>query len=305
VIETTSINHILIIYLESCTTPFITCDCEIDDEEKLMKTRLCLRSFIVLAIVISSSITLTSALDAFGQNIADELYENKSMTLPQNIRHLVILVPNEAHESQTFGRPTSEDRLIDQPYVPQKTIVSPGTMVIWFNADVDHDHKITLTNSASSENVLFDSGIFAFNGASRPVVLNDTGSFNYYEANVNEEDPNFVMNGTITVVAQQQGLNTAPSTITTTTTTPAANSVNSTSVLGNADTAGVLMVPTMDTEKYVQDLKSKGFAIDSTHDFEDIRAGDQQTLLVWTTSGIDLDQIISTLQELTPQLPYS
>ena len=302
-IETTSINNILI-YLESCTPPFIICNGEIDDEEMIMKTRLCLRSFTVLTIVISS-ITLTSALDAFGQNIADELYENKSITLPQNIRHFVILLPNEAHESQTFGRPTSEDRLINQPYVPQKAIVSPGTMVIWFNGDVDHDHKVTLTNNASSENVLFDSGIFAFNGASRPVVLNDTGSFNYYEANVNEEDPEFVMNGTITVVAQQQGLNAAPSTITTTT-TPAANSgVNSTSVLGNADTAGVLMVPTMDTEKYVQDLKSKGFAIDSTHNFEDIRAGDQQTLLVWTTSGIDLDQLISTLQELTPQLPYS
>lgn len=301
-IETTSINHILIIYLESCTTSFITCNGEIDDEEKIMKTRLCLRSFTVLVIVIIS-VTLTSALDAFGQNIATDLYENKSMTLPPNIKHLVILLPNEAHESQTFGRPTSEDRLINQPYVPQKAIVSPGTMVIWFNGDVDHDHKITLTNSASPENVLFDSGNFAFNGASRPVVFNDTGSFNYYEANVNEEDLDFVMNGTITVVAQQQGLN-APSTITTT--TPAANSsVNSISILDNADTAGVLMVPTMDTEKYIQDLRTKGFAIDGTHNFEDIRAGDQQTLLVWTTSGIDLNQVISALQELTPQLPYS
>jgi plastocyanin len=274
-----------------------------------MKTKSCLKSFIVF-VVISSSIALTFPFDAYGQTIADEVYENKSITLPPNIRHFVILLPNEAHESQTFGRPTSEDRLINQPYVPQKAIVSPGTMVIWFNGDVDHDHKITLTNSASQENVLFDSGIFAANEASRPVVLNDTGSFNYYEANVNEEDEDFVMNGTITVVARQQGLN-APSTITTTTTTtttttPAANSgVNSTSVIGNADTAGVLMVPTMDTEKYIQDLRSKGFAIDSTHNFEDIRAGDQQTLLVWTTSRIDLDNVISTLQELTPQLPYS
>jgi hypothetical protein len=77
----------------------------------------------------------------------------------------------------------------------------------------------------------------------------------HYEANVNEEDLDFVMNGTITVVAQQQGLN-APSTISII--TPAANSgINSTSVLGNADTAGVLMVPTMDTEKYIQDLRSR------------------------------------------------
>jgi hypothetical protein len=260
---------------------------------------------LVLLLISSASALMLSSYDfnVFGQTIADDLYTNQSMTLPPNIKHFVILLPNEAHESQTIGDASSEDRLINQPYVPQKTIVSPGTMAIWFNGDVDHDHKITLTNSASPENVLFDSGIFAFDTASQPIVLNDTGSFNYYQANVNEEDLDFVMNGTITVVAQQQGLN-APSTITTT--TPAANSgVNSISILGNADTAGVLMVPTIDTEKYIQDLRSKGFAIDSTHNFEDIRAGDQQTLLVWTTSGIDLNQVISALQELTPQLPYS
>jgi hypothetical protein len=34
-------------------------------------------------------------------------------------------------------------------------------------------------------------------------VLNDTGTFGYYEANVNDEDPDFVMNGTIDVINQQ------------------------------------------------------------------------------------------------------
>jgi hypothetical protein len=65
------------------------------------------------------------------------------------------------------------------------------------------------------------------------------------------------------------------------------------------------MVPTEDIDTYLQDLKSKGFAIDSTYNFNDIRAGDQQTLLLWTTSGINLNEIISTLQEITPGLPYS
>jgi hypothetical protein len=83
--------------------------------------------------------------------------------------------------------------------------------------------------------------------ASKPVVLNDTGTFNYYEANVNQQDPDFVMRENITVVGQQQGINAA----TTTTTAAAANSVNSTSTLGRADTAGVLMVPTQDIGKYV------------------------------------------------------
>jgi hypothetical protein len=108
-----------------------------------------------------------------------------------------------------------------------------------------------------------------------------------------------VMNGTIDVIDQQDlNANTLAN--------RSANSIpNSTSILGKDDTAGVLMVPTEDTDTYVQDLKSKGFAIDSTHNFNDIRAGDQQTLLVWTTSGINLDEVISTLQEVTPGLPYS
>lgn len=231
---------------------------------------------------------------------ASSMYETKTMALGNNIKNLVILIPNEAHESQTFGRPTYEDRHINQPYVPQKVIVSPGTMVTWFNGDVDHDHKIALTNDASAENVVFDSGVFVFNELSKPVVLNDTGTFNYYEANVNQEDPGFVMNGTITVVAQQ-GLNDAAIT-----TTPAANSVNSSaSIPGNADTAGVLMVPTEETETYTQDLTSKGFVVETTHNFNDIRSGDQQTLLVWTSSGMNLNQVIPTLKEITSGLPYS
>ena len=68
------------------------------------------------------------------------------MTLPQNIKHVIILIPNEGHESQNLGDVSSDQRLINQPYIPQKAIVSPGTMVTWFNGDVDHDHKITLTN---------------------------------------------------------------------------------------------------------------------------------------------------------------
>lgn len=65
------------------------------------------------------------------------------------------------------------------------------------------------------------------------------------------------------------------------------------------------MVPTEDVDTYVQDLTSKGFTMDSTYNFNDIRAGDEQTLLVWTASGKNLDEVISTLQEITPQLPYS
>jgi hypothetical protein len=76
-------------------------------------------------------------------------------------------------------------------------------MVVWFNGDVDHNHKITLTNNLSPGNILFDSDIFAFNEASRPIVLNDTGNYNYYEANVNDNDRDFVMRGKLTVTSDQ------------------------------------------------------------------------------------------------------
>jgi plastocyanin len=244
-------------------------------------------------------------LNAFAQNndsvLAESIFQDKSLTLPQNLKHLIILIPNEAHESQNLGDVSSEQRLINQPYIPQNTIVSPGTMVTWFNGDVDHDHKITLVNELNqNNNIVFDSDTFAFNEGSNPIVLNDTGKFNYYETDVNNEDEDFVMNGTITVVDDQQNSNANLPSMSST-----ALSSNSTGTLGKGDTAGTLMVPTADIDMYVQDLTSKGFTTDSTYNFNDIRAGDEQTLLVWTTSGKNLNEVISTLQEITPQLPYS
>jgi plastocyanin len=123
------------------------------------------------------------------------------MILPNNVKHLVILIPNEAHES--LNQPKDQYPFINQAYLPQSVVVRSGTMVVWFNGDVDHNHKITLTNNLSPGNILFDSDIFAFNEASRPIVLNDTGNYNYYEANVNDNDRDFVMRGKLTVTSDQ------------------------------------------------------------------------------------------------------
>jgi plastocyanin len=266
-----------------------------------MQLRLCLPLLVIIAIFLVTS-TLVSPFisETFGQkSTASDLYETKSLELSPNIKHLVILIPNEGHESQNPGDISSDQRLINQPYIPQQATVNLGTTVIWFNGDVDHDHKITLTNGVNPENTIFDSGTFAYDEPSKPIVLNDTGTFSYYETDVNNEDQDYVMNGTINVVSQQ-GPNANSIT-----STSVANSINPTSVQGNADTAGVLMVPASDVDTYVQDLKGNGFAIDSTHNFNDIRADDQQVLLVWTTSGIGLDKVVSTLEEIIPNLPYS
>ena len=134
---------------------------------------------------------------------ASSVYETKSMDLGNNIKNLVILIPNEGHESQNIGDQSSNQRLINQPYIPQSVTVPKGTTIVWFNGDVDHDHKITLTGQGSnSNNMVFDSDVFAYNTASQPVVMNNTGSFGYYQADVNNEDTDYVMNGTINVLDQ-------------------------------------------------------------------------------------------------------
>jgi plastocyanin len=257
-----------------------------------MQFRLSLPLLVISAIILAVSTSVSPfILNTLGQkNTASDLFETKSLKLSPNIKHLVILIPNEGHESQNAGDISSDQRLINQPYLPQSAEVNRGTMVVWFNGDVDHDHRITLTNGANLENTIFDSSTFAYDEPSEPIALNDTGTFNYYQTDVNNEDEDYVMNGTITVVDEQI--------------LDGNNNVN-TGVQGNADTAGVLMVPASDVDTYAQDLKNNGFTVDSTQNFNDIRAGDEQVLLVWTTSGIDLENVISTLQRITQTLPYS
>jgi plastocyanin len=261
---------------------------------------LSLLSIVVFVIGVGTSIP---TFDALGQNNAADLYKNKSLVLSPNIRHLVIFIPNEAHES--LNQQEDQYPLVNQAYLPQNAIVNSGTMVIWFNGDVDHDHKVSLINDRNPDSVLFNSGTFAFNEASRPIVLNDTGTYDYYETNVNENDEDFIMRGNVTVISE------ANLDGSTTTISSGDNSANSTSgAVNNGDTAGVLMVPTQDIGNYVQDLKSKGFAVDSTHNFKDLRGGqkgtgDEQALLVWSASGMDLSKVISALQDITPKLPYS
>ncbi|CAN5422429.1 hypothetical protein BH18THE2_BH18THE2_06670 [soil metagenome] len=257
-----------------------------------MQTRPRITSVAIILVIVTVSASISIPfIYAFGQTSAAGLYNNKPLILPLRIKHLIILIPDEAHES--LNQPKDQYPFINQAYLPQNAVINAGTMVVWFNGDVDHDHKINLSNDRNPESVLFDTRVFAFNEASRPIVLNDTGTYNYYEGNVNDNDRDFVMRGNITVISEAN-----------------LNPDNSTSSLSNAGTAGVLMVPTQDIGNYVQNLKSKGFAIDSMHNFKDLRGGqkgtgDQQTLLVWTTTESDLDQVISTLKELTQELPYS
>jgi plastocyanin len=219
---------------------------------------------------------------------ASTVYETHSMIVGDNIKNLVILIPNEAHEST--NQPKNQYPLANQPYLPQNAVVNVGTSVIWFNGDVDHDH--TITSSGKSANTGFESGDFTYNTATKPITFNDAGAFDYFETDVNNDDPSFVMNGTINAV------------------NPVSPLINTNATAVSPDTVGTYMVPAKDLDQYIATLTSKGFTIDSTHTFEDLRGGQdgtgpEQTLIIWTTSGMDLDQVISALEEITPSLPYS
>lgn len=91
---------------------------------------------------------------------------------------------------------------------------------------------------------------------------------------------------------------------------PVTTSSSSTSNSSDIDTVGILMVPTQDIDNYVQEITDAGITVDNTYDFKDLRGGqegtgDVQTLIVWTTGGKDVRETLTTISEISEDLPYS
>jgi plastocyanin len=249
---------------------------------------------IMLAIVIlglgSIFLDISSPI-AFAQTNAvdaNNIIQNKSLTLPPNVKHLVILIPNEGHHGPNEG---DESRFIAQPFVPQNAIIGAGTQVVWFSGDVGHDHNIVVREANST---IFETGQFPEFGVTRPITFNNSGTFDY--ADTVDYEEGFRMTGKISVLADNGQLSNVAARTTT----------NNTA----ADTVGVLMVPAEDSQDIVQSLRTAGFGIDSMTTFRDLRTaqeengGDQQALLVWTTGGKTMNEITSTLQQVSDELPY-
>jgi hypothetical protein len=220
--------------------------------------------------------------------MATDVFTTHEMTLGSNIKNLIILIPNEGHH----GPQSDEDRFLDQPFIPQNAVLNTGTNIVWFNGDVGHDHNLVITNNSTGETVQ-ETGVFP-QFEVRNVSFNGTGNYHYTDTEDYEEG--FVMSGNIQVADQTQALKPATG--------------MSGNIQSSADTAGILMVPTQDIQTYTTDLESRGFSIDSTYKFKDLRGGqsgtgDEQTLIVWTTSGMDLSAVASNLQEFSSGLPYS
>jgi hypothetical protein len=245
-------------------------------------------SFFVLTVLLMMVFIITfpnSSLsqDAVVLNVAKNILNNKTLSLPSNVRNFIILIPNEAHESPLLPK---EQRLINQPYVPQNLVISPNVNIVWFSGDVGHTRKVTLADQNSRN--IFDSSL-KFNSASDPVSLNETGKFTYYENDANNQDPDFVMNGTITVTNSVAYSN---------------NTHNNISKL-SFDTLSSIIVPTKDIEKHSEMLDENNISIVNQYSFKELRenGGANQTLLV-IGSDNPIDEIISVLKKITSTLPY-
>jgi plastocyanin len=226
---------------------------------------------------------------------ASNIYQTHTMALGKNIKNLIIEIPNEGHEDPTQPK---ELRVVNQPYLPRNAIVNTGTTVTWFNADAGHKHQITLLNN-KTQTVVYESGLFDNFAASKPIKFNNTGAFAYSGPSNDKAVPNYKMNGTLTVINQ-----------------PLSNSFNTTSstpaTSNNIDTVSTIIVPAKKLDTVSSDLRNQGFGIDNQAPFKSLRGGGgttggdkNQIMLVLTSSGKSLNQVISALNKVVPTMGYS
>ena len=219
---------------------------------------------------------------------AENIFNTKTMTLGNNIKNLIILIPNEGHHA---AGEDNEARFLDQHFVAENAVVNTGTTVQWFNGDAGHERTIDVKDDTG--NSVFNTGEIVDSQASTPFTFSNPGVYNY-EA---EGDPGVTMTGSVTVGNIQSSV------------TPSSASTSNSNSSG-IDTVGILMVPTQNIDDYIQQITSAGITVDNTYDFKDLRGGqegtgDIQTLIVWTTGGKDLIQTLSFLSGLSSDLPYS
>ena len=223
---------------------------------------------------------------------ATSLYETRTMTLGNNVKNLLILIPNEAHEPDSL----KEQQLINQPFIPQHVTINIGTTILFFNADVGHAHREILTTKANSAQI-FDTKKFDYDkkpAGSSIFTFDKTGDFNYYDTVFTQK----IMNGTIKAVANNNNSGSSSSSV---------PSSSSKYPHYQFDTVGAFVVPTKTLDKYLGDFEKQGFNIYDTHNFTNLmsKSNSKQSLIVWTSNGQTLPSIISKLQKITPTLPYS
>ena len=136
-------------------------------------------------------------------------------------------------------------------------------------------------------------------------------TFTYSGPSFDKGVPSYKMNGTLTVVNQplSTSFNNTTTTASSTSSSVAATITNATK---NVDIITTLMVPANLLDKAVSEIKGQGFGIDNQYPFKSLRGGGSsaggdknQILLVLTSSGKSLNEVISALNKVSPTMPYS
>ena len=287
--------------------------------------------FVICSVTLFSVATLSVPYDnvfAISKNTSSEqqqqqkpdikgsdIYQNRTIVLGNDIKNLIIMIPDEGHEQP--NQSPKELRIINQPYTPHNAVVNVGTTVRWFNADVNHPHTISITpnntnsnisSNNNSKNIVYESGTIKNFTASKPIKFNNTGTFSYSGPSFDKGVPGYKMNGTIRVVKQL--LNT-PFNNTSVNTSSSSTSQAAAITTRKADTITTLMVPANQLDKAISELKSQGFGIDNQYPFTSLRGGGStpggdkhQVLLVLTSSGKSIDEVVSSLNKIAPTMPY-
>jgi hypothetical protein len=77
--------------------------------------------------------------------------------------------------------------------------------------------------------------------------------------------------------------------------------------VGNAassDMVGSFIVPTEDLDAYTESFQDSGIKIYDAYDYTS-PSGGEASLIVWTSTGRDVNSVLENLKEITTQLPYS
>jgi plastocyanin len=261
-------------------------------------------SAIALVLILVHTTTTAHAIENNQPDInATNLYKTHNMILGNNVKNLVILVPNEAHEPYSL----KEQQLINQAFIPQNVRMNVGTTIVFFNADVGHDHREVITKGLTGSRV-FDTRIFSYDddddeddkipNSSRNYTFNEIGDFSYYDIVFGKN----VMNGTIEVVSN-------PLTQATTTMNNNNNNNSLTSYYPqyDFDTIGAFVVPTEMLNEYTRMFENQDLQIYDIHNFRNLMDEDnaKHSLIVWTSNGHTLESVIEKLQKITPTLPYA
>jgi hypothetical protein len=138
------------------------------------------QSFFLEISLLILSIILTYHLDygfatqeqSLDKSTAESVFNNESLTLPQNTGSFIILIPNEAHESWQDEK--HKLLTVKNPYfLPTELIIPTGASISFLNADAPWDtpHPHTINLEDSSGKIVYSSENMEYGDSSEPINL--------------------------------------------------------------------------------------------------------------------------------------